>query len=90
MINFFWFFFVIISIGLRYTRFAVGDPGFPVGGMDPFRGVDLRRGCFLVKIHVKRKELGPVGGRRWAHPLDQPMICMKTITVGWSEEMTVS
>ena len=47
---------------------AVVDPGFPVRGTDPFRGVTgLRHGRFLVKIYVKMKELGPVrvggGGR---------------------------
>ena len=40
------------------------DPGFSVGGVDPFKGgVDLRHGHFSVKMHVKTKELGPVGGR---------------------------
>ena len=37
---------------------AVADPGFPVGG------VDLRHGCFLVKMYAKTKELGPMRGRR--------------------------
>ena len=27
-------------------------------------GMDLQHGCFLVKIHVKKKELGPMGGVR--------------------------
>ena len=42
----------------------MADPGFPVGGeREPIRGgVDLRRGCFLVKMYAKTKEFGPVGG----------------------------
>ena len=32
------------------------DPGYPVEGVDP------RRGRFSVKMYVKTKELGPVGG----------------------------
>ena len=48
----------------------MADPGFPVGGGG---GVDLRCGCFSVKMYVKTKELGPVGGVRWAGPLDLPM-----------------
>ena len=35
--------------------YAVADPGFPVGGVDP------RRGCFSLKMCAKMKELGPVG-----------------------------
>ena len=39
------------------------DPGFPVGFVDPFWGrMDLRHGRFSVKMYVKTKELGPVGG----------------------------
>ena len=35
-----------------------------MGGREPVRGsVDLRCGCFLVKMYAKVKELGPVGGR---------------------------
>ena len=30
--------------------------------MDPLGGVDLRCGCFSVKIYVKTEELGPVEG----------------------------
>ena len=41
---------------------AVADRGFPVGGVDPLGGVGLQRGCFSVKMYVKTKELGPVGG----------------------------
>ena len=52
---------------------SVADPGFPVGGgggggVDPLRGVDLRRGCFLAKMCVKMKEFGPVGGRATGTP----------------------
>ena len=36
------------------------DPGFPIGGTH-FGSVDLRRGCFLVKMCVKMKELDPIG-----------------------------
>ena len=49
---------------------AVADPGFPVGG----GGVDLRRGCFSVKMYAKTKELGPIGGGvRPVRPPDPPM-----------------
>ena len=35
------------------------------GGRAPVRGgVDLRRGCFSVKMYAKTKELGPMGGGR--------------------------
>ena len=33
------------------------------GGHGPIGGVDPRRGCFLVKMFAKMKELGPIGGR---------------------------
>ena len=36
------------------------DPGFPVG-RGPVLG--LRCGVFSVKMYVKTKELGPIGGR---------------------------
>ena len=51
------------------------DSGFSVeGGVDPFWvGFGLRRGHFSVKMDVKMKELGPVGGRALARPLDPPM-----------------
>ena len=41
----------------------MADPGFPVGGRAPIGGMDLQRGCFLVKMYAKMKELGPIGGR---------------------------
>ena len=45
------------------------DPGFPIGGHAPIRGGgDLQRGHFSVKMYVKMKELGPMGGMHWAHP----------------------
>ena len=50
---------------------AVADPGFPVGGRAPVRGgMDLRRRCFSVKMYVKMKELGPIGGG--VHPARPP------------------
>ena len=54
---------------------SVADPGFPVGGRAPVRGgVDLRCGHFSVKMYVKTKELGPIGGRApGTPPLDPPM-----------------
>ena len=39
------------------------DPGFSVGGRGPILGgFGLQRGHFSVKMYVKTKELGPVGG----------------------------
>ena len=39
------------------------------GGCAPIRGgMDLRCGHFLVKMYVKMKELGPMGGVRRARP----------------------
>ena len=36
--------------------------------------MDLRHGHFLVKMYVKTKELGPIGGVCTGHaPLDPPM-----------------
>ena len=32
------------------------------GGVDPLGGVDPQCGCFSVKMYVKMKELGPIGG----------------------------
>ena len=59
------------------------DPGFPAGGIDPLGDVDLQCGCFSVKMYVKAKELGPVGGGvRWARPLD-PSIFSSVLT--WSQ-----
>ena len=52
----------------------VADPGFPMGGRGLVTGgVNLRRGCFLVKMSAKMKELGPVGERTPGTPLDPPM-----------------
>ena len=45
------------------------------GGVDPFwGGFGLQRGHFSVKMYAKMKELGPVGGRAPARPLDPPML----------------
>ena len=45
------------------SKLAGADPGFPVGGRGPvLGGVDLRRRSFSVKMYVKTKELGLVGG----------------------------
>ena len=53
------------------------DPGFPMGGVDPFWwGVDLRCRPFSVKMYVKTKELGPMGEggvRRKILYVDSPM-----------------
>ena len=61
--------------------FAVADPEFPVGGVNPLGGMELRCRCFLMKMGAKMKELGPVGGMCWAHPLDLPMIRVVGIKV---------
>ena len=42
------------------SQVSVADPGFPLGGMDLFGGVDLQCRHFLVKMYVKMKELGPI------------------------------
>ena len=43
---------------------SVADPGFPVGGRAPVRGVvELQHRRFLVKMYAKTKESGPIGGR---------------------------
>ena len=57
------------------------DPGFPVGAWTRFGGVDLQHGHFLVKMNVKMKESGPVGGvRRKILDVDPPMSFANTIT----------
>ena len=45
-------------VPLFYVMYSVADPGFPVGGGAPTSDV----GVFLAKMHVKTKELDPVGG----------------------------
>ena len=51
------------TVGGLKSLHAGADPGFPVGGVDPFwRGMDFCQRCFSVKMYVKTKELGPVGG----------------------------
>ena len=42
------------------------------GGVHPLGGLDLQRGHFLVKMYAKMKELGPMGGMRWARPPPPP------------------
>ena len=66
--------FLIFTRGIYKAQSSVADPGFSVGG----GGVDLRRGHFSVKMYVKTKELGPMGGVCLARlPLDLPMIMMQ-------------
>ena len=49
----------------------------PLGG-----GVDLRRGHFSVKMYVKMKELGPIGGACAGHtPLDPPMVYLESTLI---------
>ena len=47
---------------------ALADPG-PVSG-----DVDIRHGCFSVKMYVKMKEFGAIGGCAPGTPLDPPMV----------------
>ena len=60
----------------KSIQWSVADPGFPVGWRAPVRGgVDLRRGHFSVKMYVKTKELGPIGGHvPGMPPLDPPKV----------------
>ena len=46
----------------------MADPGFPIEGVDPLGGVDLRCGCFLAKMYTKMKEFGPIGGHALGTP----------------------
>ena len=41
---------------------AGADQGFPVDGRGPIWGCGPTTGHFLVKMYMKTKELGPVGG----------------------------
>ena len=66
------------------------DPGFPVGGRAPVRGgVDLRCGCFLVKMYVKMKEFGPTGGgvRQARPPPDPPMQTIQKVLKYWTQNI---
>ena len=52
-----------------FNNYSVADPGFPVGGHGPIRGVcgpiggvDPQCGHLLAKMNGKTKELGPMGG----------------------------
>ena len=73
---------LIQSQAIRWTKpnrhcISGPDPGFSVGGRGPILGgFGLQRGHFSVKMYVKMKELGPVGGRAPARPLDPPMYLM--------------
>ena len=51
-----------IGLSEKARNFAGPDPGFPRGGHGRIWGVGLQRGHFSVKMYVKTKELGPVGG----------------------------
>ena len=61
----------INSVSLFETN-SGPDPGFSVeGGRGPILGgggFGLQCGHFSVKMYAKTKELGPVGGVRWARP----------------------
>ena len=48
------------------TSLAV-DPGFPIGGTDPWGG-NLWYGHFLAETYAKPKELGHMGGMCWQNP----------------------
>ena len=52
------------------------DPGFPLWGHGPifWEGMDLRYRHFSVKMCVKMKELGPVGGGR----VPENFVCIST------------
>ena len=54
--------------------------------MDPFwGGFGLQRGHFSVKMYAKMKELGPVGGRAPARPLDPPMVYAFSVSLSGDE-----
>ena len=64
----------------NFTQVRAGSRIFRRGGVDPFwGGFGLQRGHFSVKMYAKMKELGPVGGRAGARPLDPPMQVYKMI-----------
>ena len=71
---------ILIPVLISESKILPGaDPGFPVGGLDPFwggGGMDLQHGHFLVKIYVKTKEWVPWGGglRRKILYVDSPII----------------
>ena len=53
---------------LRYI--TVADPGFPVGGgVHPLGGRGPPTWALAVKMYVKMKDLGPIGGRARGTPL---------------------
>ena len=43
------------------------------GGHRPRRGADSQGSYILKILYVKTKESGPLGGVRWARPLDLPL-----------------
>ena len=52
----------------------MADPGFPIGGCQPHRGVLTPEVATFHKICMsKRKNLDPEGGMCQQHPLDPPM-----------------
>ena len=54
----------------------MADPGFSVwggGGIEPLGGANLRHRHFLAKMHVKMKELDPIGGEGGAHADGAPL-----------------
>ena len=60
----------------------MADPGFPVGVFDLVAGgVDSRGGYISKILYVEMKESGPLGGVRWARPIDPPMILSTNIDV---------
>ena len=74
---------------LEFEMKSVADPGFPIGGCAPIKGgMDLQRGHFLVKMYVKRKELGPIGGMHCTCPprsanvkLNNLSICIVSVSI---------
>ena len=58
----------------EHVLFRAGSRIFRRGGRGPILGgFGLQCGHFSVKMYAKMKELGPVGGRAPARPLDPPM-----------------
>ena len=57
--------FLIYSFTSEFPHIPVVDPGFPVGGVDPFgRMSTADTGAFQWKMCVEMKEFGPVGKER--------------------------
>ena len=68
---------ITITIITTVSFLEVVDPGFPIGSVNLLRGIDLQRGCFLVKVYAKMR-IGSSRGVRWARPLDPPLIKLHT------------